>query len=79
MPDGIERAEPTLAPSRHRLTSELARSRFHHTQTDLKRMAYGGNRSWDSSYLLISEDVKSFLIFCQSLSSVNLWFNEREM
>jgi len=79
VPDGIERAEPTIAPSRHRLTSELARSRFHHTQTDLKRMAYGGNRNWDSFYLLISEDVKSFLIFCQSLSSVNLWFNEREM
>src|SRR5258706_11910948 len=29
VPDGIERAEPTLAPSRHRPTSELAKSRLH--------------------------------------------------
>ena len=36
MPDGIERAEPTIAPSRHRLTAELAKSRFRHIQTDLK-------------------------------------------
>ncbi len=36
MPDGIERAEPTIAPPRHRLTSELANSRFHHIQTDLE-------------------------------------------
>ncbi len=36
MPDGTERAEPTIAPSRHRLTAELAKSRFRHIQTDLK-------------------------------------------
>ena len=36
MPDGIERAEPTIAPSRHRLTAELAKGRFHHIQTDSK-------------------------------------------
>src|SRR5467141_1768763 len=36
VPDGIERAEPTIAPSRHRLTSELANSRFHCIQTDLE-------------------------------------------
>jgi hypothetical protein len=35
-PDGIERAEPTLAPSRHRLTSELAKSRFRQIERDLK-------------------------------------------
>lgn len=36
VPDGIELAEPTTAPSRHRLTAELAKSRLHHIQTDLK-------------------------------------------
>jgi hypothetical protein len=36
VPDGIECAEPILAPSRHRLTSALAKSRLHHIQTDLK-------------------------------------------
>jgi len=37
VPDGIERAGPTLAPSRRRLTSELAKSRFHHIQPDRKQ------------------------------------------
>jgi hypothetical protein len=36
VPDGIERAEPTLAPSRRRLTFELARSRIHNMEPSLK-------------------------------------------
>ena len=37
VPDGIERAEPTLAPSRRRLTFELARSRIHNMEPNLKK------------------------------------------
>jgi hypothetical protein len=55
VPDGIERAEPTLAPSRHRLTTELVKSRFHHISPNLKRRAHRGNQTWDSFYFLISK------------------------
>ena len=63
VPDGIERAEPTLAPLRNRLTSELAKSRFRHVHTTgPERKAYCGNCNWESLYILTSKDVKSFLI-----------------
>jgi hypothetical protein len=67
VPDGIERAEPTLAPSRHRLTPELADSQFHHIYiTEPKARAYRGNHDWDSFYILIRKEVKSFLLFVKA-------------
>ena len=52
MPDGIELAEPTPAPSGHRLIIALAKSRFHPLQPNLKTRARRGNGNWKSMYIL---------------------------
>jgi hypothetical protein len=64
VPDGIERAEPTIAPSRHRLTAELAKSRFHHIYiTGRESRADSGNHDWDSFYVLIKRMSSHFSYF----------------
>jgi hypothetical protein len=60
VPDGIERAEPTLAPWRNRLTPELAKGRIYYICNWTERRADRWIDNWDSFYLLIDKDVKPF-------------------